>query len=104
MRFINKNQNVNSISLRAVNGAGSMVLRSYQSLVLRLERICTGLTRAAIQKQLWPLTVGDQCFGINHQTMYLPALDTGSMRIYGTTANSGEPATLRQRPAGLGLS
>ena len=104
MRFINQNQNVNSISLRAVNGAGYMVLRSYQSLVLRLERICTGLVRAAIQRQLWPLTVGDQCFGINHQPMFLPALDTDSTRIYGTTANSGKQATFGQGLAGLGLS
>lgn len=103
MRFINTNQNVNSISLRAVNGAGSMVLRSYQSLVLRLERICPGLIRALDQRQLWPLTAGDQCFGERHQAMFLPAFDDAT-RIGGATATFGKPANGSQSPTGLGLS
>ncbi len=103
MRFINTNQNVNSISLSAVNGAGSMVLRSYQSLVLRLERICPGLIRALDQRQLWPLTAGNQSFGIQHQRMFLPAIDDASGTV-GTTATFGKPANGSLSPTGLGLS
>lgn len=46
MRFINTNQQVNSISLQAITGAGFEVLRSYVSCSLRLERICVWLSRA----------------------------------------------------------
>lgn len=104
MRFINTNPNVNSISLRAVNGAAWMVLRSYQSLVLRLERICPGLIRALDQRQLWPLTTGGQYFGIQHQTMFLPGFDEGSDGTVGSTATSGKPATGSPSLAGLGIS
>lgn len=104
MRFINTNPTVNSISLRAVNGAAWMVLRNYQSLSLRLERICTGLIRALYQGLLWPLTEGVQCFGIKHQPMFVPGFDEGSEGTVGATAISGKPATGSQSLAGLGLS
>lgn len=104
MRFINTNPNVNSISLRAVNGAAWMVLRNYQSLVLRLERIYPGLIRALDQRLLWPLTQGVQCFGINHQSMFVPVFDEDSGRTVGSTATSGKPATGSTSLAGLGIS
>jgi len=46
MRFIKSNQQVNSISLRAITGAGFEVLRNYPSCSLRLERICVWLSQA----------------------------------------------------------
>lgn len=107
MRFINNNLNVIAISLRSVNGAGSMVLRSYQSLELRLERICTGLFRAPNQGQLWPViaTSGVQCAGIQHQPMFTPAIGDEFRRSFGTTATSGKPATtICLGQARLGLS
>ena len=46
MRFIKSNQQVNSISFRAITGAGFEVQRSYSFCSLRLERICVWLSQA----------------------------------------------------------
>lgn len=105
MRFINKNQHVNSASLHAVNGAGSMVSRVYQTLWLRLERFCTGLFRAPNQRQLWPLTATEgRNVGIEHRRMYLSALGDTDCGLT-LAANSGKPATgISYSQSGTGLS
>ena len=46
MRFINTNQQVNSIRVQAITGAGFEVLRNCLSTSLRLERICVWLSQA----------------------------------------------------------
>lgn len=69
MRFNTTNQTVNSISLRAVTGAGFEVLGGYLSQPLRLERICAWL-QSAFEKLYWAVTTTIRSFWSDiHQTL-----------------------------------